>query len=152
MGHYLLHAGSVPWQDQLLYAGLILVALVALFGVFWWRKRASRPAKGDFAALATHANVAEALTAQDRSPLADAAEAWEQTQQAVATVKTGVERTLALVFVLLSGLGFLISLTAVLSEAFSFPKTSWGSLLFWLALGGVCAWFARAQWRDFRGK
>ena len=152
MGHYLLHAGSVPWQDQLLYAGLILVALVALFGVFWWRKRASRPAKGDFAALATHANVAEALAAQDRSPLADAAEAWEQTQQAVATVKTGVERTLALVFVLLSGLGFLISLTAVLSEAFSFPKTSWGSLLFWLALGGVCAWFARVQWRDFRGK
>lgn len=152
MGHYLLHAGSVPWQDQLLYAGLILVALVALFGVFWWRKRASRPAKGDFAALATHANVAEALAAQDRSPLADAAEAWEQTQQAVATVKTGVERTLALVFVLLSGLGFLISLTAVLSEAFSFPKTSWGSLLFWLALGGVCAWFTRVQWRDFRGK
>jgi hypothetical protein len=152
MGHYLLHAGSVPWQDQLLYGGLILVALVALFGVFWWRKRASRPAKGDFAALATQANVAEALAAQDRSPLADAAEAWKQTQQAVATVKTGVERTLALVFVLLSGLGFLISLSAVLSEAFSFPKTSWGSLLFWLVLGAVCAWFARAQWHDFRGK
>ncbi|MDZ7920409.1 hypothetical protein [Rhodoferax sp.] len=152
MGHYLLHAGSVPWQNQLLYAGLILVALVALFGVFWWRKRASRPAKGDFAALATHANVAEALAAQDRSPLADAAEAWEQTQSTVKQLKSGVERTLALVFVLLSGLGFLISLSAVLSEAFSLPKMSWGSLLFWLVLGAVCAWFARAQWRDFRGK
>ncbi len=152
MGHYLLHAGSVPWQDQLLYAGLILVALVALFGLFWWRKRASRPAKGDFAALATHTNVAEALAAQDRSPLADAADAWEQTQSTVKHLQSGVERALALVFVLLSGLGFLISLTAVLSEVFSFPKTSWGSLLFWLALGGVCAWFARVQWRDFRGK
>lgn len=152
MGHYLLHAGSVPWQDQLLYAGLILVALAALFGLLWWRKRASRPAKGDFAALATHANVAEALAAQDRSPLADAADAWEQTQSTVKHLQSGVERALALVFVLLSGLGFLISLTAVLSEVFSFPKSSWGSLLFWLALGGVCAWFARVQWRDFRGK
>jgi Flp pilus assembly protein TadB len=152
MGHYLLHAGSVPWQDQLLYAGLILAALVALFGLLWWRKRASRPAKGDFAALATQANVADALAAQDRSPLADAAEAWEQTQQAMATVKTGIERALALVFVLLSGLGFLISLTAVLGAAFSYPNISWGSLLFWLALGAVCAWFARVQWHDFRGK
>lgn len=151
MGHYLLHAGSVPWQDQLLYAGLILAAIAALFGLLWWRKRASRPAQGDFAALATQANVAEALAAQDRSPLADAADAWEQTQSTVQHLQTGVERALALVFVLLSGLGVLISLTAVLSEAFSFPKTSWGSLLFWLALGGVCAWFARAQWRDFRG-
>lgn len=152
MGHYLLHAGSVPWQDQLLYAGLILAALVVLFGLLWWRKRASRPAQGDFAALATQANVAEALAAQNRSPLADAAEAWEQTQQAVATVKTGVERALALVFVLLSGLGFLISLTAVLGDAFRFPNISWGSLLFWLALGTVCAWFARVQWHDFRAK
>lgn len=152
MGHYLLHAGSVPWQDQLLYAGLIVAAIAALFGLFWWRKRASRPAQGDFAALATQANVAEALEAQNRSPLADAAQAWEQTQQAMATVKTGVERALALVFVLLSGLGFLISLSAVLSAAFSYPNISWGSLLFWLALGTVCAWFARVQWRDFRGK
>ena len=152
MGHYLMHAGSVPWQDQLLYAALIVAAIVLVFGLLWWRKRASRPAQGDFAALANQANIADALAAQNRSPLADAAEAWQQTQQAVATVKTGVERALALVFVLLSGLGFLISLTAVLSDAFRFPNISWGSLLFWLALGALCAWFARTQWRDFRGK
>ena len=152
MGHYLLHAGQVPWQDQLLYAALIVAAIALLFGVFWWRKRAARPRQGDFAALASQANLQEALAQQNASPLEDAAEAWQQTQEAMATVKSGVHRVLALLFALLSGLGFLISLTAVLGDAFRFPNISWGSLLFWLALGAVCAWFARAQWRDFRGK
>ncbi|WP_294768999.1 hypothetical protein [uncultured Rhodoferax sp.] len=152
MGHYLLHAGSVPWQDQLLYAALIVAAIAALFGLFWWRKRASRPRQGDFAALASQARLQDALNQQNASPLDDAAEAWQQTQQAMATVKTGIHRALALVFMLLSGLGFLISLMAVLSDIFKFPNVAWGSLLFWLALGVACAWFMRAQWRDLRGK
>jgi hypothetical protein len=152
MGHYLLHAGSVPWQDQLLYAGLIIAAIAALFGVFWWRKRAARPQQGDFAALASQARVQDALDQQNASPLENAAEAWQQTQQAMETVKSGIRRALALVFMLLSGLGFLISLTAVLSTVFRFPDISWGSLLFWLALGAACGWFARVQWRDFRVK
>ena len=152
MGHYLMHAGSVPWQDQLLYAGLILAALVALFGLFWWRKRASRPAKGDFAALATQAHVADALTAQDRSPLADAADAWEQTQTTVKHLQSGVERGLALVWAVLSGLLFLISVTAVLSFAWDYPAIAWGTLLFYAVLAVVCGWFMRTQWRDFRAK
>lgn len=152
MGHYLLHAGSVPWQDQLLYAGLIIAAIAALFGVFWWRKRAARPQQGDFAALASQARLQDALAQQNASPLEDAAEAWQQTQQAMDTLKSGVHRALALVFVMLSGLGLLISLSAVLSTVFRFPDISWGSLLFWLALGVACGWFARVQWRDFRGK
>ena len=96
MGHYLLHAGSVPWQDQLLYAALIVAAIAALFGLFWWRKRASRPRQGDFAALASQARLQDALNQQNASPLDDAAEAWQQTQQAMATVKTGIHRALAL--------------------------------------------------------
>ena len=36
----------------------------------------------------SHRQLAEALEAQNRSPLVDAAEAWEQTQQAVATEAT----------------------------------------------------------------
>ena len=152
MGHYWVHAASVPWQDQLLYGGLILAALVLLFCVFWWRKRASRPAKGDFAALATQANVAEALAAQDRSPLADAAEAWQQTQTTVGHLKSGVERGLALVWALLSGLLCLISVTAVLGFAWDYPHIAWGTLLFYTVLAVVCGWFTRTQWRDFRAK
>lgn len=152
MGHYLLHAGSVPWQDQLLYAGLIIAAIAALFVLFWWRKRAARPQQGDFAALASQARVQDALNQQNASPLEDAAEAWQQTQQAMDTVKTGIHRALALVFMLLSGLGLLICFIAVLGGAFKFPDIAWGSLLFWLALGAACAWFMRAQWRDLRGK
>jgi len=70
MLHYVLHAGSVPWQDQLLYAGLIIAVIAAVFFGLWWRKRASRPQQGDFAALVQQGNVAEALEAQAQSPLA----------------------------------------------------------------------------------
>lgn len=150
MGHYWVHAASVPWQDQLLYAGLIVAVMVLLFLVFWWRKRASRPAQGDFAALATHAHVAEALEAQNRSPLVDAAEAWQQTQTTVEHLKSGVERGLALVWALLSGLLCLISVTAVLSFAWDYPDIAWGTLVFYMVLATVCAWFTRVQWRDFR--
>ena len=152
MGHYWMHAASVPWQEQLLYGGLILAALVLLFLVFWWRKRASRPAQGDFAALATQANLVEALEAQNRSPLADAADAWQQTQDTVEHLKSGVERGLALVLALLSGLLFLISIMAVLSFAWDYPHIAWGTLLFYTALAVVCGWFTRIQWRDFRAK
>ena len=152
MGHYLLHAGSVPWQDQLLYAGLIIAGIAALFCVFWWRRRAARPQQGDFAALASQARLQDALEQQNASPLEDAAQAWQQTQHAMETVKSGVHRALALIYMLLSGLGFLIGLTAVLSSVFRFPDISWGSLLFWLALSAASGWFMRVQWRDLRAK
>jgi Flp pilus assembly protein TadB len=152
MGHYWLHAASVPWQNQLLYGALILAAIVLLFFVFWWRKRASRPAQGDFAALATQANVSEALAAQDHSPLADAADAWEQTQTTMAHLRSGVERGIALMLAVLSGLLFLISASAVLSFARDYPDVAWGTLAFYLVLGAVCGWFMRVQWREFRAK
>ncbi len=150
MGHHLLHAGSVPWQDQLLYAALILGAIALLFGLFWWRRRAARPKAGDFAALAAQANVHEALAAQKATPLDDAAQAWQQTQHTMAQVKSGVERGLALVWALLSGLLFLISISAILSFAWDFPNIAWGTLLFYAVLAVVCGWFTRTQWRDFR--
>ena len=38
MGHYGLHATSVPWQDPLLYAALILAAIVCgWFARTQWR-------------------------------------------------------------------------------------------------------------------
>ena len=152
MGHYWLHAASVPWQDQLLYAALILAAIALLFAVFWWRRRAARPARGDFAALATHAHVAQALAAQDASPLDDAAQAWQDTHHTVKKLQSGVERGLALVWALLSGLLFLISVSAVLGFAWDYPAIAWGTLLFYAVLAVVCGWFARTQWRDFRAK
>ena len=100
MLHYALHAGSVPWQDQLLYAGIIIAVIAAVFFGLWWRKRASRPRQGDFAALVQQGNVAEAIAAQAQSPLADAADAWQETRHTMDNVKSGVERFLALMFAL----------------------------------------------------
>ena len=31
MLHYLLHASEVPWQDQLLYAGIFIAAIALVF-------------------------------------------------------------------------------------------------------------------------
>lgn len=152
MLHYVLHAGSVPWQDQLLYAGLIIAVIAAVFFGLWWRKRASRPQQGDFAALVQQGNVAEALEAQAQSPLADAADAWQETRHTMENVKTGVERFLALIWSLLSGLLFLISVSAVIGFAWDFPAVDWSLLAFYTVLGGVTGWFTRVQWRDFRGR
>ena len=150
MLHYVLHAGSVPWQDQLLYAGLIIAVIAAVFFGLLWRKRASRPQQGDFAALVQQGNVAEALEAQAQSPLADAADAWQETRHTMENVKTGVERFLALIWSLLSGLLCLISVSAVVSDVRHFPPADWGVFAFYLVLGGVTGWFARVQWCDFR--
>ncbi len=152
MLHYVLHAYTVPWQDQLLYAGLILAIIALVFGGLWWRKRAARPRQGDFAALVEQRNVALALAAQAESPLQDAADAWQQTRHTLENVKSGVERFLALVWALLSGLLCTISVSAVISDLWSFPAVDWGLFAFYAVLGGVCAWFARVQWRDFRGR
>lgn len=151
MLHYILHAGSVPWQDQLLYAGLIVAFVVLVFLGLWWRKRAARPKQGDFAALVQQADVAGALAAQAQSPLADAVDAWQDTRQTMDKVKSGVERILALVFALLSGLLCLISVIAVVSDIVHFPAVHWGQFAFYLGLGALCGWFTRVQWRDFRG-
>ncbi|WP_296509413.1 hypothetical protein [Rhodoferax sp.] len=121
MLHYVLHAGSVPWQDQLLYAGLIVAVIAAVFLGLWWRKRATRPQQGDFAALVQQGNVAEALEAQAQSPLADAADAWQEARHTMENVKTGVERFLALLWALLAGLLCLISVSAVVSDVWHFP-------------------------------
>ncbi|NBW49501.1 MAG: hypothetical protein EBR49_05325 [Betaproteobacteria bacterium] len=152
MLHYVLHAGSVPWQDQLMYAGLILAVIAAVFLGLWWRKRASRPQQGDFAALVQQGNVAEALEAQAQSPLADAADAWQETRHTMEKVKAGVERVLALIWSMLSGLLFVISVSAVVSDIRHFPALDWGLFAFYLALAGVTGWFTRVQWRDFRGR
>jgi len=152
MLHYVLHAGSVPWQDQLLYAGLIVAVIAAVFFGLWWRKRARRPQQGDFAALVQQGTVAEALEAQAQSPLADAADAWQETRQTMENVKTGVERFLALIWSLLSGLLCLISVVAVISDLWHFPAVDWSQLAFYTVLGGVTGWFTRVQWRNFRGR
>lgn len=154
MLHYLFHASSVPWQDQLLYAGLIVAAIAAIFVGFWWRKRAARPRQGDFAALVAQDNVAQALAAQaQQSPLNDAAQAWQQTQHTMQNVKTGVERFLALVLALLSGLLCAISVSAVIGFVWKLPAADdWGLFTFYAVLSGVCAWFTRLQWRIFRGR
>jgi hypothetical protein len=152
MLHYVLHAGSVPWQDQLLYAGLIVAFVAAVFISLWWRRRSARPQKGDFAALVQQGNVAQALEAQAQSPVADAMGAWQETRQTMDKVKTGVARVLALIWALLSGLLCLISVVAVISDLWHFPAVDGALFVFYLVLGGVTAWFARVQWRDFRGR
>ena len=152
MLHYVFHASTVPWQDQLLYAGIILVTIALVFGGFWWRKRAARPRQGDFAALVEQNNVAKALAEQAESPLKDAADAWQQTRHTMENVKSGVERVLALALALLSGLLCAISVSAVIGYVWDFPAVDWGLFAFYAVLGGVCAWFTRVQWRDFRGR
>ena len=152
MLHYLLHASTVPWQDQLLYAGLILLAIALVFAGFWWRRRAARPRQGDFAALVAQHNIAQALAAQAESPLKDAADAWQHTQHTMEQVRSGVERALALILALLSGLLCAISVSAVISDVWNFPAVDWSLFAFYAGLGGVCAWFTRVQWRSFRGQ
>ena len=152
MLHYLLHASTVPWQDQLLYAGLILLAIALVFGGFWWRRRAARPRQGDFAALVEKHNIAQALAAQADGPLKDAADAWQQTQHTMEQVKSGVERSIALILALLSGVLCAISVSAVISDVSHFPVVDWSLFAFYAGLGGVCAWFTRVQWRSFRGQ
>ncbi|MDH4466244.1 MAG: hypothetical protein QE290_19620 [Acidovorax sp.] len=152
MLHYMLHAGSVPWQDQLLYAGLIVAVFILVFFGLWWRRRAARPKQGDFAALVQQGNVAEALGAQDQTPLMDAADAWQETRHTMENVKTGVERFLALVLAFLSGLLCAFSIAAVMGYVWDFPAVDWGLLAFYTVLGSVCGWFTRVQWRDFRGR
>ena len=152
MLHYLLHASTVPWQDQLLYAGLILLAIAVVFRGFWWRRRAARPRQGDFAALVEKHNIAQALAAQADSPLKDAADAWQQTRHTMEQVKSGVERSIALILALLSGLLCAISVSAVISDVWHFPAVDWSLFAFYAGLGGVCAWFTRVQWRSFRGQ
>ena len=152
MLHYVLHAGSVPWQDQLLYAGLIIAFIAAVFFGLWWRKRARRPQHGDFAALVQQGNIAEALEAQAQSPLADAADAWQETRKTMQNAKTGVERFLALIWALLSGVLCLISALAVASDIWHLPTVDWALFAFYAALGVVTGWFTRDQWRVFRGR
>lgn len=152
MLHYLLHTSTVPWQDQLLYAGLILLAIALVFGGFWLRGRAARPRQGDFAALVEKHNIAQALAAQADSPLKDAADAWQQTRHTMEQVKSGVERSIALILALLSGLLCAISVSAVISDVWHFPAVDWSLFAFYAGLGGVCAWFTRVQWRSFRGQ
>lgn len=151
MLHYLMHASEYTWQEQLLYAGLFVAAILLLFMFFWWRRRAARPRQGDFAALVQRPSITEAMADQQQTPLADAADAWQQTQTALGTVKTGVERVIAMVWLLLSGLLCAISILFVLIGLVKFPALDWGQQGFFLALAVVCAWFARAQWRDLRG-
>lgn len=152
MLHYVLHASEVPWQDQLLYAGIFIAAIALVFLALWWRRRAARPRRGDFAALVEQRDVAQALAAQEESPLNDAAHAWQQTRQTMANVKTGVERFLALIWALLSGLLCAISVSAVISDLWKFPAVDWRLFAFYAVLGVVSAWFTRVQWRDFRGR
>ena len=152
MLHYLLHASTVPWQDQLLYAGVILLAIALVFGGFWWRRRAARPRQGDFAALVGKHNIAQALAAQADSPLKDAADAWQQTRHTMEQVRSGVERSIALILALLSGVLCAISVSAVISDVSHFPVVDWSLFAFYAGLGGVCAWFTRVQWRSFRGQ
>ncbi len=152
MLHYLLHASEVPWQDQVLYASIFIAAIALVFLVLWWRRRAARPRQGDFAALVEQRDVAQALAAQAESPLSDAVHAWQQTRHTMEQVKTGVERVLALILALLSGLLCAISVSAVISEIWRFPAVDWLLLAFYAVLGGVCAWFTRVQWRGFRGR
>ncbi|BEU95406.1 hypothetical protein ACDW_11110 [Acidovorax sp. DW039] len=152
MLHYLLHASEVPWQDQLLYAGIFVAAIALVFLVLWWRRRAAHPRRGDFAALVEQPDVAQALAAQEESPLSDAAHAWQQTRHTMANVKTGVERFLALIWALLSGLLCAISVSAVISDLWKFPAVDWRLFAFYAVLGVVSAWFTRVQWRDFRGR
>lgn len=131
----------------------MVTAIAVIFVGFWWRKRAARPRQGDFAALVEQDNVAQALAAQAQSPLNDAADAWQQTQQTMQNVKTGVERFLALVLALLSGLLCAISVSAVVGFLWKLPAAGgWGLFTFYAVLGGVCAWFTRLQWRIFRGR
>lgn len=151
MLHYLMHASEYTWQEQLLYARLFVAAILLLFMFFWWRRRAARPRQGDFAALVQSPSIAEALDEQQQGPLEDAADAWQQTQTALNSVKTGFERVLAMVWLLLSGLLCAISTLFVLIGLAKFPAMDWGLQAFYLALAGVCAWFARAQWCDLRG-
>ena len=152
MLHYLLHASTVPWQDQLLYAGVILLATALVFGGFWWRRRAARPRQGDFAALVGKHNIAQALAAQADSPLKDAADAWQQTRHTMEQVRSGVERSIALILALLSGVLCAISVSAVISDVSHFQVVDWSLFAFYAGLGGVCAWFTRVQWRSFRGQ
>lgn len=152
MLHYVLHASSVSWQDQLLYAGILVAVLVLVFLGLWWRRRAARPRQGDYSALVEQGNLAQALQAQAQTPLEDATQAWQDTREAMDKVKTGVERTLALLFSLLSGLLFLISVAAVVSSVWKFPAIDGPTFALFAVLAAVSGWFARVQWRDFRGR
>lgn len=152
MLHYVLHASSVPWQDQLLYAALFIAAVVLIFLGFWWRKRAARPKQGDFAAMVAQNNIAQAAAGQKQSAAADALEAVEQTRATMATVKSGIERTISLVWAFLAGVLFLIGLLAVLVGLRGFPSIDWGLEGFFAVVMVASGWFARASWRDFRGR
>jgi hypothetical protein len=151
MLHYIAHAGSVPWQEQLRWILGILLVIAALFLFFWWRRRAHRPAQGDFAALAQAPQIQTALAAQQATAGQDAAAAWQQTQDTLQTVRRTTERGLALVFCLLAGLGCVITgLMGAMSLTDGWRGLGWGALLLW-ALCVLCGWFARVQWREFRG-
>ncbi|WP_143227230.1 MULTISPECIES: hypothetical protein [unclassified Acidovorax] len=97
-------------------------------------------------------NIAQALAAQAESPLKDAADAWQHTQHTMEQVRSGVERALALILALLSGLLCAISVSAVISDVWNFPAVDWSLFAFYAGLGGLCAWFTRVQWRIFRGR
>lgn len=152
MLHYITHAGSVPWQEQLRWMLGILLCIAALFLFFWWRRRSSRPARGDFAALAQAPQVQAALIAQQTSAGEDAAAAWQQTQTTLHSAQRAAERGPAIVFCLLSGMAcFFTGLMALTSLAGGWAGVSWGTLLVWV-LFPLTGWFARVQWREFRGR
>lgn len=152
MLHYITHAGSVPWQEQLRWMLGILLVISALFLFFWWRRRARRPARGDFAALAQAPQIQAALAAQQTTAGQDAAAAWQQTQDTLQTVRRTTERTLALVFCLLAGMGcFITGLMGAMAFTAGWSGLSWGALLLW-SLCVFCGWFTRVQWREFRGQ
>ena len=152
MLHYIVHAGSVPWQEQLRWMAGILLVISALFLFFWWRRRARRPARGDFAALAQAPQIQAALAAQQATAGQDAAAAWQQTQDTLQTAQRTAERGLALVFCLLSGMAcFFTGLMVLFSVTEGWSGVSWGTLLVGV-LFPLTGWFARVQWREFRGQ
>lgn len=152
MLHYIVHAGSVPWQEQLRWIAVILLVIAAVFLFFWWRRRARRPARGDFAALAQAPVIQAALAAQQTTAGQDAAAAWQQTQTTLQTAQRTVERGLALVFCLLAAMAcFLTGLMVLFSLTEGWSGASWGTLLVGV-LFPLTGWFARVQWREFRGK
>mgnify|MGYP001756730186 FL=1 len=152
MLHYILHAGRVPWQEQLGWAAGILLVIAVLFLGFWWRRRAGRPAPNDFAALAQSAQIQTTLKAQQTTHGQDAAAAWEQTQSTLRTAQRTAERGLALLFCLLSAITCLLTgLMTLLSLSDGWVGLGWGHL-FVAVLFPLTGWFARVQWREFRGQ
>ena len=146
-----IHLGSHSPAELAFWAFVILAVIVLLFMFFWWRRRADKADSGDFAALVSKGNVAQALEAQERPAIADAAAAWTDTQETMQKAKTAAERALALMWCLLSGLGATMTgLMTLVALTGGWAALDLGFLIV-LAVCLVCVWFTRVQWRDFKG-